>query len=74
MKVVGKRKLRAVELRPSGFLLRESARINEGYERLHGGSTFIPKGVYRFRTLHEANVHRESCLARGMARLAAQRR
>lgn len=74
MRLVGKRKLRQVQLLPSGLLLAESARVNDGYEALHGGgATFIPKGVYRFRSSQEADAHRESCRARGMARLAATR-
>ena len=36
-------------------------------------STFVPKGVYRFRTQQEANEHAQTCLSRGMAELAARR-
>ena len=74
MRVVGKRKLRPVSLRPSGELLAESARFTQGIERYgEFASTFIPKGVYRFGTLDEADAHRERCLIEGMARLAAKR-
>lgn len=75
MKVVGKRKLRQPEAKASGSLLAESARFNDGLASAPGfGSTFIPKGVYRFRTADEADSHRQRCLAEGMARLAQKRR
>ena len=35
--------------------------------------TFIPKGVYRFRSHMEANTQQADCLAKGMGRLAAER-
>jgi hypothetical protein len=75
MRIVGKRKLQELRTRPSGALLEESARINEGFSRAADlASTFIPKGVYRFASAQEADAHRERCLAQGMARLAAKRR
>jgi hypothetical protein len=36
-------------------------------------STFIPKGVYRFRTHKDANRHQEDCLVEGLGRSAAER-
>ncbi len=75
MKVIGKRKLRDLEAKASGSLLAESARFNDGLASAPGfGSTFIPKGVYRFRRAEDADAHRQRCLAEGMARLAQQRR
>ncbi len=38
-----------------------------------GDVAFIPKGVYRFMTLEDADRHWEECLARAMARLARNR-
>lgn len=74
MRIVGKRKLRPIARQPSGELLAEGARFCEGIERYgEFASTFIPKGVYRFATLEEADAHRERCLIEGMARLAAKR-
>lgn len=59
----------------SADLLVASARINACLHRFPGaGSTFIPKGLYRFRSHEEANEHRLECLARGMAWLAGKRR
>ena len=46
----------------------------DGVERYpEFASTFIPKGVYRFRTLDEADAHRTRCLVEGMRRLARAR-
>ena len=74
MKIVGKRSLRTIEQRPSGELLAEGARFNQGVQRYaEFASTFIPKGVYRFASPEEADAHRQRCLIEGMARLAAKR-
>jgi len=75
MRVVGRRKQQEILISASAALLVESARINDSLHRFPGGgSTFIPKGVYRFKTLEEADQHRLECLAQGMARLANARR
>jgi hypothetical protein len=75
MKIVGRRRPRVPQATPSGALLEESARILEGVERYpQFASTFIPKGVYRFRTLAEADEHRMRCLVEGMRKLARARR
>ncbi len=74
MKTVGKRREPAVSATASAELLKAGARLNEAAHGLPGaGSTFIPKGVYRFATLDEADRHRNACLAQGMARLARER-
>lgn len=72
MKTVGTRKQPELALRPSGELLKAGALFNESVARL-APSTFIPKGVYRFKTHEEANRHERECIARGMAALAASR-
>lgn len=75
MKVVGRRRLRVPQATPSGGLLAKSAQLLEGLERHpQFASTFIPKGVYRFRTLAEADEHRMRCLVEGMRKLARARR
>ena len=73
MKTVGTRKQPELALRPSGELLKAGALFSESVARL-APSTFIPKGVYRFKTHEEANRHEQECIARGMAALAASRR
>ena len=74
MRTIGQRKERPVGLLASGALLAEGARFNDELRRLPtGDTTFVPKGVYRFKTHEEANLHQLDCLARGMARLASER-
>jgi hypothetical protein len=53
-------------------LLAEGARFSEAISQL-SKSTFVPKGVYRFRSHEAANRHAEDCLVEGMGRLAAAR-
>ena len=60
-----------VSFAASATLLAEGARFNDEIHRLPGGNdSFIPKGVYRFKTHAEANQHQMECIARGMAALA----
>lgn len=74
MRLVGLRKERPIGLSPSGALLAEGARFNDEMHRLPTGNmTFIPKGVYRFKTHEEAYQHQLDCLARGMAKVALER-
>jgi hypothetical protein len=74
MRTVGQRKERPISLLASGVLLAEGARFNDEIHRLPtGDKTFIPKGVYRFKTHEEANQHQLDCLAKGMARIALER-
>lgn len=66
MKTVGTRKQPALTMHPSGELLKAGALFNETVARL-APSTFIPKGVYRFKSHEEANRHEQECIAQGMA-------
>ena len=58
--------------RANGLLLAEGARFSEAISGL-SRNTFIPKGVYRYKSHEEANRHIQDCLARGMGLLAAER-
>jgi len=74
MRVVGNRRERPLEFHASAHLLAQGAKFNEEIQRLPGGgSTYIPKGIYRYATLEDANRHWERCVAEGMARIAAHR-
>jgi hypothetical protein len=74
MRTVGQRKERPIGLVASGALLAEGARFNDEMHRLPTGNmTFIPKGVYRFKTHEEAYQHQLDCLAKGMAKIALER-
>ena len=71
MRSVGRRIERPLAKAPSGELLAEGARAMDALRAFPGGDVaFIPKGVYLFMTLEEADRHWEECLARAMARLA----
>jgi len=72
MITVGHRRERPIAGQGDGILLAEGARFSETIAHL-AKSTFIPKGVYRFRSHMEANTQQADCLAKGMGRLAAER-
>lgn len=72
MRRIGLRREPKMVQLPSGFLLAEGARLNE-LVSWFAPTTFVPKGLYRFRSHEEANRHEQDCLARGMAVLAKRR-
>jgi hypothetical protein len=72
MRQVGSKRERPLAINASGDLLAEGARFSEAISQL-SKSTFVPKGVYRFRSHEAANRHAEDCLVEGMGRLAAAR-
>jgi hypothetical protein len=72
MRQVGSRREKGLALNANGELLIEGARFSEAVSGL-SQSTFVPKGIYRFRSHEAANRHAEDCLVRGMGRLAAAR-
>ncbi len=72
MRQVGSRREPPVTVQASGLLLAEGARFSESLSHL-SQTTFIPKGVYRFKSHEEANRHEQDCLVRGMGLLAAAR-
>jgi hypothetical protein len=74
MRTVGHRKERPVTFSASADLLAEGARFNDEIHRLPTGDrTFIPKGVYRFKSHEDANRFDLDCLIRGMAIIAQER-
>jgi len=72
MRTVGIRREQQITAHASGDALATGARFSESLSRL-APSTFIPKGVYRFKSHEAANKHQQDCLARGMGLLAAGR-
>ena len=74
MRIVGNRVERPISLRPSAERLEAGMRFVAEMAALGDASTFIPKGVYRFRTHAEAEEQRIAALARGMAARAAAAR
>lgn len=74
MRVIGHRKERPISFSASADLLAEGTRFNDEIHRLPTGDpTYIPKGVFRFKTHEEANRHQLDCLVEGMARAAWER-
>lgn len=74
MRTIGQRRERAITYAASGELLAEGARFNEEIHKLPtGNTTFIPKGVYRFKHHEDADRHWEECLVKGMAQAALER-
>lgn len=75
MRTVGSRHPTPISFAASAALLAEGARFNDEIHRLPtGNDSFIPKGVYRFKTHAEANRHQQDCMAKGMASVARSRR
>ncbi len=74
MRTIGHRKERPITFSASATLLLEGARFNDEIHRLPTGrSTFIPKGVFRFKSHEAANQHQQACLIDGIAEIALNR-
>ncbi len=74
MRTVGHRKERPITFSASASRLLEGARFNDEIHRLPtGNSTFIPKGLFRFKSHEEANPHQQACLIQGISQIAPER-
>ena len=74
MRIIGRRTQRPISFEACADALIEGARFNDEIHRLPtGNSTFIPKGVYRFKTHDDANRHQQDCFVAGMAKIARER-
>lgn len=73
MRQVGTRTEPPIQMSASGAALTAGAEFSMTIAQLSGASTFVPKGLYRFRTHDEAALKNESWLAVGMARIALKR-
>lgn len=74
MRTVGHRKEHPITFSASAILLADGARFNDEIHRLPTGNrTFIPKGVYRFKSFEDANRHDIDCVVAGMAQTALER-
>jgi hypothetical protein len=68
MKVLGQRELPILSPFPSSEALKRAAAVNDVLSSLlPGGRTAIVKGLYRYRTLADANRHQDTMLAAAMA-------
>jgi len=74
MRTIGHRKERPVTFSASAELLAEGARFNDEIHRLPtGNTTFIPKGLFRFKNHEDANRQQLDHLTEGMAQIALER-
>lgn len=74
MRTIGHRKQRPITFSASAELLIEGARFNDEIHRLPtGNTTFIPKGVFRFKNHEDANRQQLDNLVEGMAQIALER-
>lgn len=74
MRIVGGRKEHPITLSASAAMLREGARFNDQMHLLPtGSSTFIPKGVFFFRTHADANAQQQECLVGNIVQVASER-
>lgn len=74
MRQVGTRKESSVQALADAKALVASAEFSMSIGQLAGGSTFVPKGLYRFHTHEEAALKNEAWLAAGMALIALERK
>lgn len=74
MRIVGQRKEHPITFSASASLLAEGARFNDEIHRLPtGNETFIPKGIFRFKTHEAANRQQLDCLVASMVQAALKR-
>lgn len=74
MRTVGHRQEGPITFSASAEQLVAGARFNEEIHRLPTGhTTHIPKGVYRFKSLEDADRHQQDCLVDGMAKIGMDR-
>ena len=74
MRTIGHRKQRPITFSASAALLAEGARFNDEIHRLPtGNTTFIPKGIFRFKNHEDANRQQLDSLVEGMAQIALER-
>lgn len=59
---------------PSGAAIASAAEFGMTISQLAGGSSFVPKGLYRFKTHEEAALKDSDWLAQGMAKIAMERK
>jgi hypothetical protein len=74
MRTVGHRKERPISFSASAEMLVEDARFNDEIHKLPSGNlTFIPKGVYRFKSFEEKNRFDFDCVVACIVHMAKER-
>jgi len=73
-KQIGKRILPNVCKNASGEMLRRGCEVNDALHSLPtGNTTYMKRGVFRYKSFEEANQHWQDCLVRGMAKEFAKK-
>jgi len=74
MRIIGYRKEHPITFSASSALLTEGAFFNDEIHLLPtGNTTFIPKGIFRFKSHEAANQHQQDCLIEAMVQIALER-
>lgn len=74
MRTIGHRNNQPVTFSASGTLLAEGGRFNDEIHRMPTGNlTFIAKGIYRFKSVEDADRQDAESIAQGMAQVALDR-
>ncbi len=74
MRIVGKRNIRMISKNASSQLLKQGVLFNDEIHKLPtGNTTYMPKGVYRYKSHEDANRHWEECLIKGIAKNVRRR-
>ncbi len=72
MRTVGVRRTRTITMHADGILLKQGAQFNDELHKLPtGGSTYIRKGVYRYKSHEDANRHQDECVIERMVNNAS---
>jgi len=72
MRTVGVRRTRTITMNADGVLLKQGAQFNDELHKLPtGGSTYIRKGVYRYKSHQDANQHQDECVIERMVNNAS---
>ena len=74
MRQVGTKKESKAQVLASGLAIAASAEFGMTISQLAGGSLFVPKGLYRFKSHEEAALKDSNWLAQGMAKIAQERK
>lgn len=74
MRQVGTKTESKPQILASGSGIAASAELGKTISQLAGGSSFVPKGLYRFKTHEEAAARNSDWLARGMAKIVLERK
>ncbi len=75
MKIIGDKKVRGITKHSSAKLLKQGSIFNDELKKLPtGDTTFIEKGIFRFKNHKEMNQHWIDSVVKGMAQYEYEKR